>query len=184
LRITVLPFSPLPALNASLNSASTVFLLCSHFFTRHKKIFQHRICMIIAFLRSIARLTSDIYFRLHAGTIRFGGQGGIRRIHFTLLTAHAFLAIVSLPSVLLALSFTLREKFSSHCPIARWTYPIWLYISVTRHRHLQAAVDRLHPTRCRPFVLLLSVIQALFRSFVPMSAPLSPVARACTLLMR
>lgn len=129
--MTFLPLSSLPALNAGLNTACTVFLLCGYNFIRRKKILQHRICMITAFLCSAAFLASYIYFHLHAGIIRFGGQGAIRPVYFTLLISHTVLAIVNLPLVLITLSFALREKFSSHRRIARWTYPIWLYISVT-----------------------------------------------------
>jgi putative membrane protein len=126
-----LPLSSLPALNASLNAACTVFLLLGYFFIRHKRIFQHRVCMIIAFICSTIFLVSYLYFHFHAGIIRFGGQGAIRPVYFTLLISHTFLAVVNLPLVLITLSFALREKFSSHRRIARWTYPIWLYISVT-----------------------------------------------------
>jgi putative membrane protein len=126
-----LPLSSLPALNASLNAACTVFLLLGYFFIRHKRIFQHRVCMIIAFICSTIFLVSYLYFHFHAGIIRFGGQGAIRPVYFTLLISHTFLAVVNLPLVLITLSFSLREKFSSHRRIARWTYPIWLYISVT-----------------------------------------------------
>jgi len=129
--MTLLPVSFLPALNASLNAACTVFLLCGYYFIRQKKIFQHRICMITAFICSTAFLTSYIYFHIHAGIIRFGGQGVIRPVYFALLITHTFLAIVNLPLVLLTLSFALREKFATHRRIARWTFPIWLYISVT-----------------------------------------------------
>lgn len=125
------PLSSLPAVNASLNAACTVFLLCGFYFIRQKKILQHRICMITAFICSTAFLTSYVYFHLHAGIIRFGGHGWIRPVYFTLLISHTILAVVNLPLVLITLSFALREKFSSHRRIARWTYPIWLYISVT-----------------------------------------------------
>jgi putative membrane protein len=129
--MTSLPLSSLPALNASLNAACTVFLLLGYYFICHKKIFQHRVCMIIAFICSTVFLASYLYFHFHAGIIRFGGQGAIRHVYFTLLISHTILAIVNLPLVLITLSFALREKFSSHRRIARWTYPIWLYISVT-----------------------------------------------------
>jgi uncharacterized membrane protein YozB (DUF420 family) len=87
--------------------------------------------MIAAFICSTIFLACYLYFHFHAGIIRFGGQGWIRPVYFTLLFSHTFLAIVNLPLVLITLSFALREKFSSHRRIARWTYPIWLYISVT-----------------------------------------------------
>jgi uncharacterized membrane protein YozB (DUF420 family) len=72
-----------------------------------------------------------VYFHLHAGIIRFGGQGWIRPVYFTLLTSHTILAVVIVPLVLITLSRALRERFDRHRAIARWTLPLWLYVSVT-----------------------------------------------------
>jgi uncharacterized membrane protein YozB (DUF420 family) len=129
--MTLLPLSSFPVLDASLNAACTVFLLFGFYFIRRRKIFAHRICMVSAFICSMVFLAAYLYFHFHAGLIRFGGQGWIRPVYFTLLISHTTLAIVTLPLVLVTLSFALREKFSSHRRIAHWTYPIWLYVSVT-----------------------------------------------------
>jgi putative membrane protein len=123
--------SQLPALNAFLNGTSGLLLLCGYFFIRNKKIDAHRICMISAFVCSTLFLISYLYFHLHAGIIRFGGQGWIRPVYFTLLVSHTILAIVIVPLVLITLSRGLSRKFSAHRKIARWTFPAWLYVSVT-----------------------------------------------------
>jgi uncharacterized membrane protein YozB (DUF420 family) len=87
--------------------------------------------MITAFLSSTAFLIFYLYFHLHAGIIRFGGQGWIRPVYFTLLTSHTILAVVIVPLVLITLTRALRERFDRHRAIARWTLPLWLYVSVT-----------------------------------------------------
>jgi uncharacterized membrane protein YozB (DUF420 family) len=100
-------------------------------FIRRGKMFPHKICMLAAFCCSAVFLACYVYFHLHAGIIRFGGQGWIRPVYFTLLTTHTILAVVIVPLVLITLSRALREKFDRHRAIARWTFPLWLYVSVT-----------------------------------------------------
>ena len=87
--------------------------------------------MVTALACSLAFLTLYIYFHAHAGIIHFGGVGWIRPVYFAILITHTFLAIVNLPLVLITLSFALRLKFPTHRRWARWTLPIWLYVSVT-----------------------------------------------------
>lgn len=91
----------------------------------------HRACMLTAFFCSMAFLFFYVYFHVHAGLIRFGGQGWIRPVYFTLLISHTILAIVIVPLVLITLTRALREKFDRHRAIARWTFPLWLYVSAT-----------------------------------------------------
>lgn len=129
--MTLIPLSSFPAINAGLNSACTVFLLLGYSFIRRGKILAHKISMLSAFLCSMIFLGCYVYFHLHAGIIHFGGAGWIRPVYFTLLFSHTVLAVAILPLVLVTLSFALREKFSSHRRIARWTFPLWLYVSVT-----------------------------------------------------
>jgi putative membrane protein len=123
--------SSLPALNAWLNSASTALLLCGYAFIRRGKIGLHRFCMVTAFLCSVLFLISYLYFHAHAGVVRFGGHGWIRPVYFTLLTSHTILAAAIVPLVLMTLTRALREHFDKHRAIARWTLPLWLYVSVT-----------------------------------------------------
>jgi len=87
--------------------------------------------MLSAFASSTVFLCLYLYFHFHAGLIRFGGQGWIRPVYFTLLTTHTILAIVIVPLVLITLSRALAERFDKHRKIARWTFPLWLYVSVT-----------------------------------------------------
>ena len=127
----IIPLSSLPAVNASLNGASAAFLVTGYLFIRRGEILAHRICMITAFICSTAFLVFYLYFHLHAGIIRFGGQGWIRPVYFTLLTSHTILAVLIVPLVLITLTRALRDRFDSHRAIARWTLPLWLYVSVT-----------------------------------------------------
>jgi len=87
--------------------------------------------MLSAFVCSVAFLVFYIYFHTHAGIVRFGGQGWIRPVYFTLLVSHTVLAVATLPLVLVTLSLALSDRFANHRRIARWALPVWLYVSVT-----------------------------------------------------
>ena len=123
--------SSLPALNAWLNAACTGLLLCGYAFIRRGKIRLHRFCMATAFASSVLFLIVYVYFHAHAGVVRFGGHGWIRPVYFTLLTSHTILAAAIVPLVLITLTRALRGQFDKHKAIARWTLPIWLYVSIT-----------------------------------------------------
>jgi putative membrane protein len=125
------PISSLPAVNACLNSASAVLLLVGYRFIRRREISRHRACMIAAFVCSSVFLFFYIYYHVHVGVVRFTGQGWIRPVYFTLLTTHTILAITILPLAILTLTRALQEKFDRHRRIARWTLPLWLYVSVS-----------------------------------------------------
>jgi uncharacterized membrane protein YozB (DUF420 family) len=129
--MTLLPLAKLPAINASLNAACTVFLLLGYSFIRRHKMNSHKICMISAFSCSTVFLASYLYFHWHVGNVRFGGQGWIRPVYFTILITHTTLAVTIVPLVLITLTRALRERFDRHRAIARWTFPLWLYVSVT-----------------------------------------------------
>lgn len=126
-----MPLSAIPRLNAFLNGSSAVLLLFGLGFILRGKILAHKICMLSAFLCSAVFLGFYLYFHFHAGIIRFSGQGWIRPVYFSILISHTMLAVVSLPLVLVTLTFALRSHFARHRRIAKWTYPIWLYVSVT-----------------------------------------------------
>jgi len=121
----------LPAVNAALNGACTILLVTGFLLIRNKKISLHRACMIAAFCCSTIFLVFYLYFHAHAGVIRFSGQGWIRPVYFTILISHTILAIVIVPLVLITLSRGLAKRFDAHRTIARWTFPLWLYVSVT-----------------------------------------------------
>jgi putative membrane protein len=120
-----------PALNAVLNSSSAVFLSAGYVQIRRHRIASHRACMILAFCCSVVFLASYVIYHLRAGVVRFAGQGWIRPVYFALLGTHTVLAIVIVPLAVITLSRALTSQFDRHRLIARWTLPIWLYVSVT-----------------------------------------------------
>lgn len=124
-----MPF--VPTLNAALNALSAIFLATGFFQIRRRHIQTHKICMVSALVCSAVFLISYVIYHLHAGLIRFQGQGWIRPFYFTLLTTHTALAVTVLPLALVTLSRALAGNFERHRRIARWTFPIWLYVSVT-----------------------------------------------------
>jgi putative membrane protein len=120
-----------PTLNAVLNSSSAVLLVTGYALIRQQRVAAHRACMVLALACSTAFLVSYVLYHLHAGVIRFQGQGWIRPVYFALLGTHTVLAVVIVPLALVTLSRALSRKFDRHRRIARWTLPIWLYVSVT-----------------------------------------------------
>lgn len=124
-------YSLFPALNATLNGASAVLITVGRKLIREKKIQQHRRVMIAAVVCSSLFLASYLYYHAHAGSVRFQGQGWVRPLYFAILLTHTVLAAAVVPLVIVTLARGLRERFDKHRVIARWTYPIWLYVSVT-----------------------------------------------------
>ena len=120
-----------PALNATLNGAAAILLTAGYSFIRQRKIAAHRACMVAAFLTSTAFLISYLIYHARVGSVPFQGHGWIRPVYFFILTTHIVLAAAIVPLALVTLSRALREQFDRHRRIARWTFPIWLYVSVT-----------------------------------------------------
>lgn len=121
----------LPAVNASLNATSGVLLLIAYVLIRRRKIEQHRKTMIAAFITSALFLVSYVIYHAQVGSVRFTRQGIVRPIYFTILITHVTLAAVVLPMAIVTLSRGLKARYPQHRRIARWTFPIWLYVSVT-----------------------------------------------------
>lgn len=121
----------LPTLNALLNSTSAVLLLIGYGFIRRKQIAAHRACMLSALVTSVLFFISYLTYHAQVGATKFLGEGIIRPVYFTLLTSHTLLAIAIVPMALITLSRALRGRFDRHRRIARWTFPVWLYVSVT-----------------------------------------------------
>lgn len=127
----------LPAVNASLNGLSAVFLTLGFIFIRQKKIAAHRFCMISAFCVSaiflVCYLTYHTYLAvvLHKGPTRFLDPLWFRPIYLAILGTHTILAMVIVPLILITITRALRERFDKHKKIARWTWPLWMYVSVT-----------------------------------------------------
>jgi uncharacterized membrane protein YozB (DUF420 family) len=120
-----------PVINATLNGASAVLLLIGRSLIKHGRMAAHRAVMITALISSSLFLTSYLYYHYHVGSIRFQGHGWWRPVYFTILISHTILAIVIVPMVIITLSRALRQRFDRHRVIARWTFPLWLYVSVT-----------------------------------------------------
>jgi uncharacterized membrane protein YozB (DUF420 family) len=123
--------SSLPALNALLNGTSAVLLLVGRNLIRHGRMQAHRFVMLAALCTSAAFLTSYLYYHAHVGSIHFQGHGWSRPLYFSILLSHTILAVVIVPLILVALSRALRARYALHRAIARWTFPLWMYVSVT-----------------------------------------------------
>jgi len=124
-------YSVLPHLNATLNASSFVLLSSGYFFIRRGRVLAHRRCQLGALTASILFLISYVVYHQHHGTTRFLGEGVARPIYFTILTTHTVLAVVIVPFVIITLRRALRGDFVRHRAIARWTLPMWLYVSIT-----------------------------------------------------
>jgi uncharacterized membrane protein YozB (DUF420 family) len=119
------------ALNATLNGTSAILLAAGYTAIRNGKIQLHKKLMLSAFAVSCAFLVSYLIYHYRVGHVAFQGQGFIRPVYFTLLISHTILAIVIVPLILITLRRALLEKFDKHRLIARWTLPLWLYVSIT-----------------------------------------------------
>ena len=123
--------SDFPAVNATLNALSSVWLAVGYIFIRQKKISAHRFCMLGALTTSALFFISYLTYHYHAGSKHFSGQGAIRTVYLTILTTHTILAVVIVPLALITLSRALKERFDKHKRLAHWTLPIWFYVSIT-----------------------------------------------------
>src|SRR5713226_9722742 len=123
--------SALPTLNAFLNGTSAVLLTVGYVCIRLKKVTTHKICMVTAFGVSSLFLISYLIYHYHVGSVLFGGTGWIRPVYFTLLISHIVLAACIVPLALMTIYRAWTEQFEKHVRIARWTLPLWLYVSVT-----------------------------------------------------
>ena len=121
----------LPALNATLNAISFVFLVTGYVFIRKGQRQKHRNCMIGALVMSGLFLTSYVIYHLQVGSVPFRKTGWIRTVYFAVLIPHVILAAAIVPLVLVTVSRALSRRFDTHRRIARWTLPLWLYVSIT-----------------------------------------------------
>jgi putative membrane protein len=126
-------YSIFPVINAVLNGCSAVLLVVGRMLIARKNIAAHRAVMLTAFATSCFFLVSYLYYHWphHGGIVYFRGTGWTRPVYFTILTSHTILAAAIVPLVLITLSRALRQRFDRHRAIARWTFPLWLYVSVT-----------------------------------------------------
>ena len=121
----------LPAVNASLNTISTVLLITGWVFIRRGERQKHKACMIAALVTSALFLTSYVIYHAQVGSVPFKGTGWIRTLYFVVLIPHVILAAAIVPPILITVSRALSAKYDKHRRIARWTLPLWLYVSVT-----------------------------------------------------
>jgi len=127
----VITIQDLPAVNAALNALSGLLLLAGYTLIRARRIEQHRKCMIAAFATSALFLVCYVVYHAQVGSVKFTRQGFVRPLYFGILITHVTLAAAVLPLAIVTLSRGLGRRFSQHRRIARWTFPIWMYVSVT-----------------------------------------------------
>jgi len=127
----VIDYTVLPAVNATLNAISGMFLLLGYALIRRRRITAHRNAMLAAFASSTIFLITYLVYHAHAGSRPFTGQGAIRYVYFAILISHVILAAAILPMAVSTLSRGLRGRYDDHKRIARWTFPTWMYVSVT-----------------------------------------------------
>jgi putative membrane protein len=127
----MIDYGALPTLNATLNGVAAVLLSAGYVAIRSGRIPVHRACMLGAFTASTLFLASYVTYHLHSPVHAFQGHGPVRGLYFAILVSHIVLAATVVPLALLTLSRALRGRFERHRAIARWTLPVWLYVSVT-----------------------------------------------------
>jgi uncharacterized membrane protein YozB (DUF420 family) len=120
-----------PPIDATLNGITAILLAIGHNFIKRGQVLKHRATMITAFITSCLFLGCYLYYHAHVGSVHFRGQGWSRPVYFAILISHTVLATVIVPLVVITLTLGLRSKFETHRRIARWTYPIWMYVSIT-----------------------------------------------------
>ncbi len=124
-------YTDLPALNAVLNSASAILVLAGVYFIKQRNVTAHKTCMFAALGVSALFLTSYLIYHYQVGSVRFEREGPIRVIYLGILLTHTVLAAAIVPLVLRTVYLALKNRLDSHRRIARWTFPIWIYVSVT-----------------------------------------------------
>ena len=123
--------SQLPSVNATLNSLSAAFLILGFLFIKSKNIKAHKACMLSAFTSSSLFLVSYLVYHYQVGSVRFPGHGWLRNVYLSILVTHTLLALLVPPLAVVTLYRAVRERFDPHRRLARWTLPIWAYVSVT-----------------------------------------------------
>jgi uncharacterized membrane protein YozB (DUF420 family) len=121
----------LPAVNATLNALSGILLIMGYVSIRARRIKWHRLCMIAAFVTSSIFLVCYVIYHAQVGSVRFTRQGFVRPLYFTILITHVTLAATVVPLAVMTLARGLRAQYPRHRAIARWAFPVWLYVSVT-----------------------------------------------------
>lgn len=124
-------FHNLPAVNAALNTLAAILLVRGFFLIKARKIEQHKKTMLAAFATSIVFLISYLIYHAQVGSVSFQGTGAIRTVYFAILISHTILAAAVPFLAIVTLRRAFKNNFQGHRKLARWTFPIWLYVSVT-----------------------------------------------------
>jgi putative membrane protein len=124
-------YTVLPTVNAALNATSGGFLIIGYVLIRRRQITAHRNAMLGAFVTSSVFLVSYVIYHANAGSRPFTGQGPVRALYFAILISHVVLAAAILPMAISTLSRGLRGRYADHKRIAKWTFPTWMYVSIT-----------------------------------------------------
>ena len=127
----MLSVESLPHMNAALNTLAACFLLAGYVYARAGNKSAHRVCMVTAVGVSGLFLVSYVILRMHAPIFEFLGQGPIRPIYYTILISHVILAVAIIPMIGFTLFYAIKGRFDRHKKIARWTWPTWMYVSIT-----------------------------------------------------
>jgi putative membrane protein len=127
----LIPYTALPTVNAALNGLSAVLLSCGYLSIRRRRVARHRAFMLSALACSALFLVSYLVYHAHAGVHRYPGVGARRTVYLSILGTHTVLAVVIVPLILRAVYLALNARYPEHRAIARWTLPLWLYVSVT-----------------------------------------------------
>lgn len=127
----MIDYTLLPAVNATFNALSTLLLAVGYVFIRQRQIQRHRACMLAALATSGLFLTSYVIYHANVGSVPFTKTGAIRTVYFAILITHVILAAAIVPLVILTVSRALSRRFDKHRRIARVTFPLWMYVSVT-----------------------------------------------------
>ncbi len=127
----MIPLEDLPGLNAALNTATAALLTTGYLLIRRRRIALHRACMLSAFALSMLFLASYLYYHAHAGIRHYPGTGWLRSVYFAILVTHTVLAAAVPPLAVVTITFGLAARHPAHRKVARWTLPIWLYVSAT-----------------------------------------------------
>jgi len=127
----VITVKDLPLINAALNGTSATLLCAGYYFICNKNIFLHRRCMLLALVSSTLFLVSYLTYHFQVGSIHYRGTGWTRPVYFSILLTHTCLAATIVPLALITVTRALKGRIEKHRQIARWTLPLWLYVSVT-----------------------------------------------------
>ena len=127
----VVSLTDLPAVNAVLNGTSALLLACGYLCIRRRQVSAHKICMLTALGTSTLFLISYLTYHYHIGSMDFTGHGWVRPLYFTILITHTSLAAGIVPLAVVTVYRAWKAQFAKHTRIARWTLPLWLYVSIT-----------------------------------------------------